>query len=192
LTSTTTLGGKAGCAPASRLFVQASQALVEEPLPPFADDLTLQTEARGDDVVAQAVGGQQDDLRPNDVAIWRRILGRPLLKGRSFFAIERNGERASSRHASGSAATESVPSEAGRVQEKYVIVIEKQSTKVKDAHSHRFRDTFAVSLLEKGVSIENVSVLLGHASVRITERHYKPWVKTLQKKLEDEVRKAWN
>jgi integrase len=60
-----------------------------------------------------------------------------------------------------------------------------------DAHSHRFRDTFAVSPLEKGVSIENVSVLLGHSSVRITERHYKPWVKTLQKKLEDEVRKAW-
>lgn len=63
--------------------------------------------------------------------------------------------------------------------------------KVKDAHSHRFRDTFAVSLLESGVSIENVSVLLGHSSVRITERHYKPWVKTLQKKLEEEVRKAW-
>lgn len=39
--------------------------------------------------------------------------------------------------------------------------------------------------------IENVSVLLGHSSVRITERHYKPWVKTLQKKLEDKVRKAW-
>ena len=63
--------------------------------------------------------------------------------------------------------------------------------KVRAAHSHRFRDTFAVSLLENGVSIENVSVLLGHSSVRITERHYKPWVKTLQKKLEDEVRKAW-
>jgi integrase/recombinase XerD len=64
--------------------------------------------------------------------------------------------------------------------------------KVKDAHSYRFRDTFAVSLLENGVSIENVSVLLGHSSVRITERHYKPWVRTLQKKLEDEVRKAWS
>ena len=66
-----------------------------------------------------------------------------------------------------------------------------EAAKVDGAHSHRFRDTFAVSLLEAGVSIDNVSVLLGHSSVRITERHYKPWVKTLQKKLEDEVRKAW-
>ena len=66
-----------------------------------------------------------------------------------------------------------------------------KTAKVDGAHSHRFRDTFAVALLEVGVSIENVSVLLGHSSVRITERHYKPWVKTLQKKLEEEVRKAW-
>ncbi len=65
-----------------------------------------------------------------------------------------------------------------------------EAAKVYGAHSHRFRDTFAVSLLEPGVSIENVSVLLGHSSVRITERHYKPWVTTLQKNLEDEVRKA--
>ena len=63
--------------------------------------------------------------------------------------------------------------------------------KVKDAHSHRFRDTFAVSLLENGVSIENVSVLVGHSSVRITERHYRPRVKTLQKNLEDDGRRAW-
>lgn len=62
---------------------------------------------------------------------------------------------------------------------------------VKDGHSHRFRDTFAVSLLEKGVSLENVSVLLGHSSVKITERHYKPWVKTLQAQLEQDVAKTW-
>lgn len=63
---------------------------------------------------------------------------------------------------------------------------------VSNAHSHRFRDTFAVSLLEKGVSLENLSVLLGHSSIRITEQHYRPWVKTLQAQLEQEVSRAWS
>lgn len=63
--------------------------------------------------------------------------------------------------------------------------------KVEGGHSHRFRDTFAVSLLEAGVSLENVSILLGHSSLKITERHYKPWVKCLQDKLEADVAKAW-
>ena len=45
---------------------------------------------------------------------------------------------------------------------------------------------------EKGVSLETVSVLLGHSSVKITERHYKPWVKKLQTKLEEEVTKIWS
>ena len=40
---------------------------------------------------------------------------------------------------------------------------------------HRLRDAFAVELLLAGVPIERVSVLLGHTSVRITERHYNPW-----------------
>ena len=53
------------------------------------------------------------------------------------------------------------------------------------------RDTFAVELLKKGVSLETVSILLGHSSVRITERHYRPWVKTLQDNLEKEVARAW-
>jgi integrase/recombinase XerD len=64
--------------------------------------------------------------------------------------------------------------------------------KVDGAHSHRFRDTFAVELLLAGVPLETVSILLGHSSVKITEKHYKPWVQSLQRKLEDEVRKAWN
>lgn len=37
---------------------------------------------------------------------------------------------------------------------------------------HRFRDTFAVSLLLKGVSLDGVSKLLGQGSIKITERHY--------------------
>ena len=59
------------------------------------------------------------------------------------------------------------------------------------AHPHRFRDTFSVELLLAGVAIEDVSILLGHGSVRITERSYAPWVKARQQKLEAAVRLAW-
>jgi integrase/recombinase XerD len=59
-----------------------------------------------------------------------------------------------------------------------------------NGHTHRFRDTFAVSLLEADVSLENVSRLLGHQSVRITEKHYSPWVKTRQDALDRAVEKA--
>ena len=57
-------------------------------------------------------------------------------------------------------------------------------------HPHQFRDTFAVALLEGGASIEPVSVLLGHQSIRVTERHYNPWVKTRQDALDRAVRSA--
>jgi integrase/recombinase XerD len=48
---------------------------------------------------------------------------------------------------------------------------------VPDGHAHRFRDTFSVELLLAGVPIERVSILLGHQSVRIIEKHYAPWVR---------------
>lgn len=62
---------------------------------------------------------------------------------------------------------------------------------VKNAHFHRFRDTFAVELLLAGVPIDQVSILLGHASVKVTERHYSPWVKARQDQLEAAVKKTW-
>jgi hypothetical protein len=37
------------------------------------------------------------------------------------------------------------------------------------------QDTFAVEMLLAGVSIDQVSMLLGHSSVKITEKHY-PYV----------------
>jgi site-specific recombinase XerD len=63
---------------------------------------------------------------------------------------------------------------------------------VPDAHAHRFRDTYAVELLLAGVPIERVSALLGHPSVRITEVHYAPWVRSRQDQLEADLVNAWN
>ena len=57
--------------------------------------------------------------------------------------------------------------------------------------SHRFRHTFAVELLLAGMPIEQVSKLLGHKTVRTTERYYSACVKERQRKLEADVKQAW-
>lgn len=58
-------------------------------------------------------------------------------------------------------------------------------------HAHRFRDTFAVELLLAGVPLDRVSILLGHSSIRITERHYAPWTRSRQEQIESDLRAAW-
>jgi integrase/recombinase XerD len=63
---------------------------------------------------------------------------------------------------------------------------------VPTGHAHRFRDTFAVEALLAGVPLERVSILLGHASVKVTEKHYSPWVKARQVQIEDDVRRMWD
>jgi len=70
-------------------------------------------------------------------------------------------------------------------------VFETADPPIQGGHPHRFRDTFAVSLLLKGVSSEIVSKLLGHSSIKVTERHYSPWIKARQELLETEVRRIW-
>ena len=57
--------------------------------------------------------------------------------------------------------------------------------------SHRLRDTFAVRLLEHGVPMEEVSKLLGHQSIKTTERHYAKWVKGRQDRLDALVSATW-
>ena len=61
---------------------------------------------------------------------------------------------------------------------------------VEGFHPHRLRDTFAVELLLDGVSIEDVSRLLGHSTVTITEKYYAPWNRARLARLEGVVRSA--
>jgi site-specific recombinase XerD len=61
----------------------------------------------------------------------------------------------------------------------------------KRCHPHMFRDTFAVELLLAGVPLDQVSLLLGHGSIKVTEKHYAPFVKARQQQLESSVRLAW-
>jgi integrase/recombinase XerD len=62
---------------------------------------------------------------------------------------------------------------------------------IENGHPHRFRHTFAVELLKEGVPIEDVAILLGHSSIRITEKHYAAWVRSRQDRLKLNVAKAW-
>jgi len=50
-----------------------------------------------------------------------------------------------------------------------------------DAAAHRFRDTFAVRLLQGGSTLYDVAKLLG-TSNSVAEKHYTPWVKELQER----------
>jgi site-specific recombinase XerD len=65
--------------------------------------------------------------------------------------------------------------------------------KIRSGHmrSRRLRDTFAVDLLQKGVPLEEVSKLLGHESIKTTERSYAKWVKARQDRLNKLVIETW-
>ncbi len=52
-------------------------------------------------------------------------------------------------------------------------------------HSHQLRDTFAVHHLLAGTLMQDLSLMLGHQSVRITESYYAPWVPERQEQLEE-------
>ncbi len=61
----------------------------------------------------------------------------------------------------------------------------------KRAHPHMFRDTFAIHLLLSGAKMEEVQMLLGHKSIRVTQAHYAPWSRARQDLLDEVVRKSW-
>jgi len=51
-------------------------------------------------------------------------------------------------------------------------------------HSHQLRDTFAVAQLLNGTSMQDLSKMLSHKSIKITEKYYSPWVPERQAALE--------
>ena len=59
--------------------------------------------------------------------------------------------------------------------------------KTTDFTPHCLRNTFAVDLLQKGVPIEEVSKLLGHSSIKTTEKSYSPWASSRQDRLDSLV-----
>jgi site-specific recombinase XerD len=65
-----------------------------------------------------------------------------------------------------------------------------QDAGVEKGHAHRMRTSFAVNLLARGVSLEDVAALLGN-SIKIAERHYAPFVKVRADRLEEVVRRTF-
>jgi integrase len=61
----------------------------------------------------------------------------------------------------------------------------------KRCHPHMFRDTFAVESLLSGMRVEQVQTILGHSSVKVTEKHYLPWVRARQAGLNQDVMDSW-
>lgn len=73
----------------------------------------------------------------------------------------------------------------------YPIFDAQRSSFATPLFNHRFRDTFAVELLLAGVPIERVSVLLGHSSVKMTEKYYAPWTHSRRRQVEADLQRAW-
>src|SRR5207244_1703421 len=46
--------------------------------------------------------------------------------------------------------------------------------------------------LEASVPMGRVSVLLGHSSIKVTEKYYSPWVAARQEQLDADVRRTWD
>lgn len=85
------------------------------------------------------------------------------------------------------------PRNVGIVFNKYVLRAFAAAGIVSEGHmkSHRLRDTFAVEMLQKGIPMEEVSKLLGHESIRTTEKSYAKWVKGRQDRLDSLVTATW-
>ena len=58
-------------------------------------------------------------------------------------------------------------------------------------HLHMLRDTFAIEKLEAGATMEEVSRLLGHDNIGVTQKHYLPWDRRTQERLKKASMLDW-
>jgi integrase len=71
----------------------------------------------------------------------------------------------------------------------YLSIAKDDGTPMK-FHSHQLRDTFAVSQLLSGTSMQDLSKKLAHKSVKIIGKYYSPWVPERQVALERRMAEA--
>ncbi len=80
-------------------------------------------------------------------------------------------------------------------RDSHVVWIEHRLSRMYDAAgitprgAHRLRDTFAVEFLNSSGTIEDLAMLLGHSTTATTWKHYAPWVKSRQIRLDAAVDK---
>jgi site-specific recombinase XerD len=65
-----------------------------------------------------------------------------------------------------------------------------KAASIPNAHPHRFRDTFAVSMLEAGKTLQEVADALGD-TLTVVQRHYNPGSDKRQQRLDEAVRSTW-
>jgi integrase len=58
-----------------------------------------------------------------------------------------------------------------------ITAVETEIGTVRAPHPHMLRDTFAIDAITRGVHLENVAKMLGHASSQMTQKAYLFWVK---------------
>jgi site-specific recombinase XerD len=62
----------------------------------------------------------------------------------------------------------------------------------KRCHPHMFRDTFAINCLKNSATLEQVQHMLGHKSIRTTEKHYGHWSTARHEHLHDQMEQIWS
>lgn len=71
------------------------------------------------------------------------------------------------------------------------LVFLERTSGVPNIRPHRFRNTFAVDLLNRGVDIRAVSRMLGHRQVGTTLRYYEHWLPQDRRRLVEAITSAW-